>query len=157
MFRGLTAVNLDSKGRIILPVVYRNQIQNINENSESSAKVVVTIDTEENCLLLYPLGVWEEIERQISALPSFNQSTRRIQRLLIGHATEMELDNQGRILIPLLLRDYAKLKKSIMLVGQGKKIEIWCEDLWNSERDGWLQKGLSDSSVIPAELQSLSL
>lgn len=154
MFRGLNAVSLDSKGRVILPVVYRSKLQNTEINN---AKVVITIDTDENCLLLYPLSVWEEIELKISDLPSFNQATRRIQRLLIGHATELDVDSNGRILIPQLLREYAKLAKNTLFVGQGKKIEIWSEELWNIGRESWLKKSSDDMNAIPVELQSLSL
>lgn len=152
MFRGLNLVNLDAKGRITMPVEYRAKLQD-----ESNGRIVITIDTEDRCLLLYPFLVWEEIEKKIGALPTFNQLTRRIQRLLIGHATEIELDNSGRFLVPPLLREYAKLDKSVMLVGQGKKMEIWHEDLWTSGRDVWLSEGLYKSSAVPAELQSLSL
>jgi MraZ protein len=153
MFRGLSAVTLDSKGRMTMPVCYRAQLQ-----AEDNGRIVITIDTEALCLLLYPYATWEEIEKSIAALPSFNQTTRRIQRLLIGHATDLEIDNNGRCLIPPLLRDYAKLDKHLILVGQGKKIEIWQEELWTEGRTNWLSKGLYESSAeIPAELKLLSL
>ena len=99
MYRGINAINVDEKGRIALPTRYRDDL----------FTVVVTIDTEEKCLLMYPLEDWEEIEAKIEALPSFNQAARRVQRLLIGHATELSLDNNGRIVLPQLLRDYAGL------------------------------------------------
>jgi MraZ protein len=150
MFRGIHNINLDTKGRMALPVRYRECLQ-----QETAGKLVLTIDTEERCLLLYPLLAWEEIEKKIEALPSFNRLTRRIQRLLIGHATEVELDGNSRILIPQLLREYASLDKSLILVGQGKKIEIWDDKLWHSGREGWLAEGIEDE--VPAELQSLSL
>lgn len=153
MFRGINAISLDAKGRLTMPTCYRPQLQ-----EEGNGHVVVTIDTEERCLLLYPLTVWEEIEKKIEALPSFNQLTRRIQRLLIGHATEVELDGNGRILVPPLLREYACLDKRVMLIGQGKKFEIWDEKTWNGEREGWLSAGLEQSTGgIPPELQALSL
>jgi MraZ protein len=149
-FRGIHGVNLDVKGRMALPVRYREQLQ-----QGSAANLVITIDTEEHCLLLYPLIIWEEIEKKVEALPSFNPLTRRIQRLLIGHATEVDFDNHGRILIPQLLREYASLEKSLILVGQGKKIEIWNEQLWNKGRDVWLSQGLQGE--LPEELQSISV
>lgn len=152
MFRGINAVNLDVKGRMAMPMRYRVQLEN-----EVQGRLVVTIDTEEKCLLLYPLPVWEEIEKKIEALPSFNRLTRRIQRLLIGHATEVEFDGNGRILLPPLLREYACLDKKVILVGQGKKFEIWSEKLWGSGRDGWLATGLNEKTELPTELQSISL
>ena len=90
-------------------------------------------------------------------LPTFNPATRRIQRLLIGHATDLSLDRHGRILLPPLLREYAGLDKTIMLVGQGNKFEIWGESQWESGRDGWLAEGMDDSGGVPPELTMLSL
>jgi len=152
MFRGINFINLDTKGRMAMPMRYRAQLQ-----VDSKEQLVVTIDTEEKCLLLYPFQVWEEIEKKIESLPSFNQATRRIQRLLIGHATELEMDSNSRILLPPLLREYANLDKSIMLIGQGKKFEIWDKNIWTENRDTWLAQGLNESETLPPELQMLSL
>lgn len=154
MFRGINAINLDSKGRITMPTRYRERIQ-----KDSAGELVITIDTEASCLLLYPLPEWEAIELKIEALPSFNRVTRRIQRLLIGHATEVELDSHGRILLPPLLREHAKLDKHVMLVGQGKKFELWDEQLWQEHRSSWLQEEAAreGDEVLPDELQSLAL
>ena len=152
MFRGVNAINIDAKGRIAMPTRYRLQFQDGGRGS-----VVMTIDTEERCLLLYPLSAWEEIESKLAQLPSFNPEARRIQRLLIGHATESELDSHGRILLPPLLREYADLKKQVMLVGQGKKFEIWDEAHWQERRDRWLDESNKDSSTLPDEVKSLSL
>ena len=79
------------------------------------------------------------------------------QRLLIGYATEVRIDSNGRILLPQLLRDYAFLDKKIVLIGQGKKIEIWNEDKWKASRDGWLKKGLLEGAQLPDELSDISL
>lgn len=152
MFRGVNGINIDAKGRIVMPTRYRERLQ-----SESAGSIVMTIDTEERCLLLYPLPAWEEIENKLAALPSFNPAARRIQRLLIGHATESELDSHGRILLPPLLREYAGLDKRIMLVGQGKKFEIWDEEHWQKRRGEWLEEESSTDSSLPDEVKSLSL
>ena len=119
--------------------------------------MIMTIDTEEKCLLLYPLQDWLEIERKIEALPSFNKAARRVQRLLIGHATDVEIDASGRMVVPPILRSYAELDKKVMLVGQGKKFEIWSEDLWNSKRDAWLEEDMLGDEELPGEMMSLSL
>jgi MraZ protein len=120
--------------------------------------VVLTIDTEERCLLLYPLLGWEEIERKLAGLPSFNPAARRIQRLLIGHATDIEMDGHGRILLPPLLREYAGLQKNAVLVGQGRKFELWDEAHWNESRGRWLEEESSFSeSMLPDEVKSISL
>lgn len=152
MFRGLAACSVDVKGRVTIPSNYRKIL-----TEEADGKLVITIDTEERCLLLYPLSRWLKIEEALENLPSFQPATRRIQRLLIGHATDLELDRHGRILLPSLLREYAGLDKSILLVGQGKKVEIWGEPQWQTGRDGWLSEGMDEETGIPPELKSLSL
>lgn len=152
MFRGVNGINIDAKGRIAMPTRYRDQLL-----AESNGHVVMTIDTEEKCLLLYPLNAWEEIENKLAALPSFNPAARRIQRLLIGHATESELDSNGRILLPPLLREYAGLNKRIMLVGQGKKFELWDEEHWQMRRGQWLEEESNDVASLPDEVKTLSL
>ena len=152
MFRGISAINLDSKGRLAIPTRYRTQLQ-----SESHDHLIMTIETEVHCLLLYPLLEWEIIETKLQRLPSFNPVARRIQRLLIGHATELDLDNQSRILIPPLLREYAQIQKRIMLVGQGKKFEIWDEQMWQQCREKWLDEELNQAEDVPDEIKTLSL
>jgi MraZ protein len=152
MFRGIHAINLDAKGRMAIPARYRQRLQD-----DTQGKLVVTIDTEEHCLLIYPLSDWEAIEAKIEALPSFNQVTRRIQRLLIGHATEVEMDGNGRILLPPLLRDYANLDKRTILLGQGKKFELWSELHWQQRRDDWMDRDGADGNDLPAVLDDLSL
>lgn len=152
MFRGLSAGQIDSKGRITIPANYRTLMI-----EEASGSLVVTIDTEQRCLLLYPFPQWQIIEEKLEALPSFQPAARRIQRLLLGHATELELDRQGRVLLPPLLRDYAELDKTVILVGQGKKVEIWDERLWEDARATWLAESMGDNHSVPMELAMMSL
>lgn len=151
MFRGVNKINLDAKGRMALPARYRDQIADCCEN-----QLVVTIDTETRCLLLYPLPEWETIEKKIESLPSFNPAARRIQRLLIGHATDLELDASGRFLLPQPLREYAQMDKKLVLLGQGRKFEIWSEDQWLDARDQYLAE-TDESNALPDDLQTLSL
>ena len=89
-------------------------------------------------------------------LGNLNATARRLQRLLIGHATEVELDSNGRILIPPPLREFARLDKRIALTGQGNKFEIWDEQTWNEQRDQWVANN-DEESELSAELESLSL
>ena len=151
MFRGVSAIKIDVKGRLAIPARFRQVLR-----ERGNGALVATIDTDEPCLLIYPLDEWELIERKIAALPSLHPVTRRIQRLLIGHATDVELDGHGRILIPPLLRDYAGLEKHAILLGQGRKFELWDEGCWNQRRDQYL-KEVSETTDIPVELQSLAL
>jgi MraZ protein len=153
MFRGISGINIDVKGRVVMPTRCRERLL-----LDSKGLVVITIDTEERCLLLYPISEWEEIERKLASLPSFNPAARRIQRLLIGHATDVEMDSQGRVLLPPLLRDYAGLSKRAVLVGQGKKFELWDEAHWDKCRGRWLEEeSHSSDSVLPDEVKSISL
>ncbi|MGK0247763.1 MAG: MraZ protein [Oleispira sp.] len=151
MFRGLSAVNLDVKGRLAIPMKYRQLLVDL-----CAGRLVATIDTEERCLLIYPVDEWEVIQAKIEALPSFNPSARRIQRLLIGHATDIEMDANGRILLSQPLREYAQLDKETILLGQGKKLELWSKDLWNSRRDDYIAE-VNAPEVLPDELLNLSL
>lgn len=152
MFRGINTINLDAKGRMGVPARYRSRLADI-----AKGQLIVTIDTEEACLLLYPLPEWEAIEEKLAVLPSFNQAARRIQRLLVGHATELELDNQGRVLLPSELRKHASVEKQVVLIGQSNKFEIWSRTSWMSRREYWLANKTLDDLALPPELQSLSL
>lgn len=150
MFQGVNSINLDAKGRLAIPTKYRELLV-----THCNGEMVVTIDTEERCLLIYPRPEWEDIRRKVQALPSLNPATRRVQRLLIGHATELEIDGSGRILLSAPLRDYAGLEKNTVLLGQGNKFELWSESHWVERRDAWLED--QSSLEIPEELRSLSL
>jgi MraZ protein len=153
MFRGVNELNLDSKGRLAVPTRYRDELQ-----QTANGRLISTVNPVENdhCLLLYPLPEWEEIERKLVKLPTLNATTRRLQRLLIGHATELELDGNGRILLPPPLREFAGLDKAVVLIGQGNKFEIWDQARWNARRAEWLS-ATGDSGALPDDLGSLSL
>ena len=110
----------------------------------SDGKVVVTIDMREPCLLLYPLPEWEVVQRKLEGLSNINPQARLLQRLLIGHATDLELDASGRLLLPAMLREYGDLRKKLVLVGQGNKIEIWSHDQWQERMQGWLNSDAGD-------------
>jgi MraZ protein len=126
VFRGVCIVNLDAKGRLAVPAKYRERLQ-----ASCDSQLVVTVDRD-RCLLLYPEPEWEVIEGKLAALPSFDGASRAIQRLYIGNAQEVEMDAQGRILIPPTLRDFASLDKRVAFVGQGSKFELWDEPAWNA-------------------------
>ena len=149
MFRGATKVTLDAKGRLAIPTGYRERIA-----MRCDGQLIVTVD-KDYCLLIYPFPDWEEIERKLVRLPSLNKKARRLQRLMVGHATEVSLYGHGRILLSRELRDFANLGRQAMLIGQGNKFELWDEDSWNQKRDEWLSD--DDETDLPAELESLSL
>ncbi len=151
-FRGITAISVDAKGRISIPARYRDEITQL-----SQGKVVITIDAEDPCLLIYPFSYWDEIEKQLVNLSSFNPATKRIKRLLIGHATEMISDHHARLLLPPLLREYAKLTREAVLVGQGKKFELWDKAVWEQVRSEWIQPNPELRQKLPDELAGLAL
>ena len=150
MFRGATKITLDDKGRMVMPTRYREQI-----NELAQGKLVVTVEKDQ-CLLIYPLPEWEQIERKLMSLPSLNATARRLQRLMVGHATDLPLDGHGRVLLPPELREFAKLGRHGMLIGQGNRFELWDEARWNERRDAWLLSAETPSD-LPSELDSLSL
>ena len=152
MFRGATKVTLDDKGRTVMPTRFREQISVL-----SQGKLVITVSIDrEQCLLIYPLPDWEETERKLMALPSLHPQARRLQRLMVGHATDLELDGHGRFLLPPELREFAQLDRHGMLVGQGNRIELWDEARWNERRDRWLESEEATTD-LPSELESLTL
>lgn len=150
-FRGINNISVDTKGRMAMPARYRERLLD-----GCGGRLVVTVDRD-HCLLVYPLPEWEIIESKLIALPSLNKQARLLQRLLIGHATELEMDGQGRILLPAMLRDFAGLKKKAVLIGQGKKLEIWDEDTWGENQEGWMAAVQDDDGDMPASLEELSL
>ena len=149
MFRGVTKVTLDAKGRLAIPTRYREKLI-----SRCDGQMVVTVDRD-YCLLIYPYSDWEEIERKLIRLPSLNKQARRLQRLMVGYATELELDGNGRILISKELREFAGIERHAILIGQGKKFELWDDQAWSQKRDSWLN--MDDENDLSGELDTISL
>lgn len=103
--------------------------------------LVVTVDNgSAACLLIYPMVIYEELERKLMELPNHSAEARKVQRLFIGHATELELDATGRMLLPAELRDYAGIGRKAFLVGQGNKFELWDEEAWEKQCEKWKQE-----------------
>lgn len=149
MFRGATKVTLDAKGRLAIPTRYRERI-----TQRCDGQLVATVDKDQ-CLLIYPLPDWEEIERKLVRLPSLHTRAREMQRIMVGYATEIDVDAHGRILLSRELRDFAGLERQAMLIGQGHRFELWDEERWNERRDAW--RNTVDDGELPPELESLSL
>ena len=152
MFRGAAAVNLDAKGRVAIPTRYRAEIMEKNQG-----QMVCTVDIRQPCLLLYPLDEWEKIEQKLLSLSNFDPNQRRLQRVMLGYATECEMDAQGRILLSDSLRQHAKLEKGLMLVGQLNKFEIWSDTEWYAQIDEDIEIGSSAEFGASEELKMLSL
>lgn len=150
MFRGLNHVSLDTKGRLAIPVRYREAI-----SEAADGALVATVDRD-RCLLLYPREAWESIERKLVELPSLRPDARALQRMLLGYATDLQMDGHGRILLPPPLREYAGLDHRVVMIGQGNKFELWSEDGWSQIESHWIDGGgLGD--VGNDQLEHLSL
>jgi MraZ protein len=148
MFRGATSLNLDAKSRLAVPTKHREALQ-----LECAGNLVLTAHPH-RCLLLYPQPAWEPIQAKMMALSSFDKQSSALQRLLVGFAEDITLDGAGRLLISPVLRDFAGLDKSVMLVGQGSHFELWNMDAWRTQLE---QVMLSESFSMPAELEGFSL
>lgn len=148
MFRGATALNLDAKGRLAVPSKHREAL-----HAHSDGRLVLTAHPH-RCLLLYPSGAWAPIEEKIMALPSFEKQSSALQRLLVGHAEDLEMDASGRLLVSAVLRNFASLDKEVMFVGQGTHFELWSADAWGVQ----LEQAIAGSDAsLPDQLGEFSL
>lgn len=149
MFRGVAKFNLDAKGRMAIPAKFRKLLDVCCEG-----RLVVTIDHAEHCLQMYTQSEWEAVEQKLISLPSMEPKVRQLKRLLMGNATECEMDKNGRILLPAKLREYANLEKEAIMTGQGNKFEIWNEQAWDALMDEAVDMTFDEG--MPAALQDLS-
>jgi MraZ protein len=124
MFRGAAKVTLDAKGRMVLPARVRDVLTQLGEQ-----QLVATVDRDQ-CVLVYPLGDWQKLQDQLMNLPNLNSEARWLQRLLVGYATDLDIDSHGRVLIPGELREFTGLQRDAMLFGQGNHLELWDESAW---------------------------
>ena len=132
MFRGISQASIDAKGRLSLPNRFREVL------SVSGPSLVISIDIRDRCLLIYPIHEWELVQKRLETLSNVSQRNRTLQRLLIGHAVDLEMDKSGRILLPSIHRKYAVLKNRVTILGQGNKLEVWAEDEWQEQMTSWL-------------------
>lgn len=151
MFRGITALNLDAKGRMAIPSRYRERLL-----ADGVEQLILTLDHRGHCLLLYPLPVWEAIERELIGAPNLLAVVDQLKHTLIGHATECEPDAQGRILLPGMLRELVGIDRQVALVGLGNKFELWDEVAWAERRKDWLRAAQDGAVQLPEQLSRLA-
>lgn len=149
MFRGATKITVDAKGRIAIPTKHRERLL-----ARCEGQLVVTVDRQ-HCLLIYPLRDWEDIERRLVRLPSSNKKVRNYKQMMVGYATELELDGNTRLLLPRELREFAQIERQAVLVGQGNRFELWEESRWDAKTASWLAGDADEDEVIPPELASI--
>ena len=149
MLRGIADVSLDERGRMALPGRFRDAFAN-----GDGGQAIVTIDRQDRCLLVYPTSEWLRVEERLSALANASRTVRRLQRMLIGFASEVELDSQNRLLIPGRLRSYAQLERKAVLLGQLNKLELWSTGTWQGNMDAWLEQ--SNAEPEPEDAQRIN-
>ena len=152
MFRGTTAVNLDSKGRLTIPTRYRDLLR-----QQCQGQMVCTLDMSLPCLLLYTLPQWQLVEEKLNLLSDFRNDERLIKRLLLGNAKDCEMDRNGRVLLPTPLRGLANLDKKLMMVGQMNKFELWDESTWMAQMQQDMQAAQSIDFDTSERLRDLAL
>ena len=151
VFRGISNLNIDSKGRIAIPTKYRDEIK-----SEHDGEMIVTVDHGEKCLVLYPMAKWLDTEQALMGLPNLSDAVRDMKRLILGHASDVVMDGQGRIRLDAPLREYAELDKKLVMIGQGDKFELWDEESWKSGREN-MRKAAPINIAKDDSLQGLSI
>ena len=130
MFFGETAINLDAKGRLAIPTRYRELV-----DEHCAGRLVLTYSAfDSGALWLFPEQEWKRVRDDVMQLSTFKPSHRALQRRLVGSASSLEPDGNGRMQLPQTLRQVAGLEKHIVLLGMGSRFEIWDESTLNQKR-----------------------
>lgn len=125
MFIGEYSHNLDDKGRLAIPIKFRTELK-------KGAVVTRGLD---NCLFLYTKTEWQELAQKLAVLPISQANSRAFARLMLAGAMDVELDKQGRIILPEYLRKFASLKKGVVLAGLYNRLELWDEEIWKKYKE----------------------
>lgn len=159
MFRGLFEHSIDAKGRTSLPSRFRQLLRDSNAEIEQSSKSVgpkpsmILTTGIERCLVAYPLSEWRAFEAKLAALPQFDPAVVQLKRIYVAGATECSVDRHGRLLIPPMLREYARLDGELVWAGMVTTIEVWAKDGWADQA----QSLRTDPSAIASALTELGL
>lgn len=143
MFIGEYAHSIDEKGRLAIPVKFREELLH-------GAVVTRGLD---NCLFVYTATEWQKLADKLAALPIAKANTRAFARLMLAGAMDCEVDKQGRVILPEYLRDYATLTKKVVIAGLFNRLEIWDEATWNKYK----KATENDSSEIAEALGELGV
>lgn len=143
MFIGEYSANIDDKSRVNIPVKFRASL---------NSKVILTKGLDES-LFLYTEDEWGKLAEKLSTLPIATSSTRAFARLMLAGAMECDIDKQGRIILPGLLKEFAKIEKRVVFAGLYNRIEVWSEDSWKSYK----QQVEKDSNQIAEQLGNVGV
>lgn len=125
MFMGEYNHTVDSKGRIIVPSKFRDKL---GEN------FVITKNLD-HCLAIYDRENWEKLQPKLAEMTILSEASRTLRRMIVGSATEADTDKQGRVLLPAPLREYAKIDKEAVMIGNIDHIEIWSKEEWKKAQE----------------------
>jgi MraZ protein len=142
MFMGEYQHTIDDKNRLIIPSKFREGLGD---------KFVMTKGLD-NCLFVYPLEEWEKLEQKLKALPFTKSDARAFVRFFFSGASECELDKQGRVLVPQVLKDHAQIKKDVVIIGVSSRVEVWSKEVW----ERYSQEAQQDYEVIAENLTDLN-
>ncbi|MDT0618088.1 MAG: division/cell wall cluster transcriptional repressor MraZ [Salinisphaeraceae bacterium] len=153
MFRGSSPVTVDAKGRFAIPSAYRQPIRDA-----CGGRIVVTQHWD-RCLLIYPQPQFQAFESELLSRGGLNPKVRDIQRFLLGNARDLEMDKQGRLLLPSPLRGFAGIDSRAVLMGVGNLFELWAEDDWQARNDASCDELAAQAAAgaLPDALQDLPL
>lgn len=143
MFIGRYYHTLETKGRLAIPKQFRQQLK-------SGGVITRGLD---GCLFLFPESSWKQLSQKLASLPLTNPSARAFTRLLVQQASSLDLDSQGRTLIPPHLRDQAKLQKKVVVAGALTRIEIWDQDSYHQH----LERLEQNANQIESQLAELEI
>ena len=148
MFRGESSIVIDDKGRLAIPKGYRSLLaERWGEPMRLTLTIGLTPDIENHrWLVAYPAPEWEAYEEKLNDVSPFDWEARKVAGMLIGHANDVELDRQGRFVIPPSLRAFASLGPRAKIVGQGREFELWDEE----RRDEWREDSIASIGRILA-------
>lgn len=155
MFIGTNIVRPDAKGRIAVPARHRERLRDC-----CASRVAVTVHPKgKPCLWMYPWNEWETVAATVAGLPPLVDQNARLQHLLLSNAFELELDSQGRVLLPPYLRVHAGIEsgRDVAIIGQGRRFEIWEAEAWSAVNTGYLAAVNEPGSELSADLQNLLL
>ena len=153
MFRGLYEHTIDPKGRTSFPARFRDLLDTADRNDADASDSLIITTGIDRCLVAYPVAAWNAFEAKLAALPQFDPAVVQLKRLYVAGATESQVDRHGRLMIPPVLREYARLERDVIWAGMVTTIELWAKEVWNEQ----VKELRSDPQAIARALGGLGL